>query len=262
MRILKFNYALLAVTAVLIGTTSVHAQTTTTETLTFDNNNQLPSGWGYWYNVGAVGANVSIQNQRLEIGQVDSAGGITRSFDSTGVSQVKIEYDGNLANVFWGQWTTATLFANTMATTVVSDGYVSSTMGKSGYGLNSMAFAVDYMATPVAGGGYSRIYENLVDPAVFDNYHVSSVFQDGQVSQTATNLTTGATFSSGVVSLPGFTLASMHNMTLSGGTTTGESAWIDNVTVTVTAVPEPETYAMLLAGLGLVGAVSRRRRTP
>lgn len=31
--------------------------------------------------------------------------------------------------------------------------------------------------------------------------------------------------------------------------------------VSVTAVPEPETYAMLLAGLGLIGAVSRRRAT-
>jgi hypothetical protein len=30
--------------------------------------------------------------------------------------------------------------------------------------------------------------------------------------------------------------------------------------VTVTAVPEPETYAMLLAGLGLVGFASRRRK--
>lgn len=29
---------------------------------------------------------------------------------------------------------------------------------------------------------------------------------------------------------------------------------------TVSAVPEPETYAMLLAGLGLMGAVARRRR--
>jgi len=28
----------------------------------------------------------------------------------------------------------------------------------------------------------------------------------------------------------------------------------------VAAVPEPETYAMLLAGLGLIGAVARRRR--
>jgi hypothetical protein len=30
--------------------------------------------------------------------------------------------------------------------------------------------------------------------------------------------------------------------------------------MTVTAVPEPETYAMLLAGLGLVGGIARRRK--
>lgn len=35
---------------------------------------------------------------------------------------------------------------------------------------------------------------------------------------------------------------------------------IDGIAVTaVSAVPEPETYAMLLAGLGLIGAVARRR---
>jgi hypothetical protein len=28
---------------------------------------------------------------------------------------------------------------------------------------------------------------------------------------------------------------------------------------TVTAVPEPESYAMLLAGLGLMGAIARRK---
>lgn len=33
---------------------------------------------------------------------------------------------------------------------------------------------------------------------------------------------------------------------------------LDNISVT--AVPEPETYAMLLAGLGLMGAITRRRR--
>ncbi|WP_430962560.1 FxDxF family PEP-CTERM protein [Rhodoferax potami] len=33
-----------------------------------------------------------------------------------------------------------------------------------------------------------------------------------------------------------------------------------NGTVSVTAVPEPETYALLLAGLGLMGALARRRR--
>ncbi len=33
---------------------------------------------------------------------------------------------------------------------------------------------------------------------------------------------------------------------------------LDNVVVT--SVPEPETFAMLLAGLGLMGAVARRRK--
>ncbi|NBW50906.1 MAG: PEP-CTERM sorting domain-containing protein [Betaproteobacteria bacterium] len=28
----------------------------------------------------------------------------------------------------------------------------------------------------------------------------------------------------------------------------------------VTAVPEPETYAMLLAGLGVMGMIARRRK--
>ena len=39
------------------------------------------------------------------------------------------------------------------------------------------------------------------------------------------------------------------------------SSWglaLDNVSVT--AVPEPETYAMLLAGLGLMGAIAKRRK--
>jgi hypothetical protein len=47
--------------------------------------------------------------------------------------------------------------------------------------------------------------------------------------------------------------------TLSGGggrTVLG----FDSFVLTVTAVPEPETYAMLLAGLALVGAAARRKR--
>jgi len=43
----------------------------------------------------------------------------------------------------------------------------------------------------------------------------------------------------------------------------GESAGLAEMKVfgTVAAVPEPETYAMLLAGLGLIGAAVKRRKT-
>ncbi|RZS52094.1 PEP-CTERM sorting domain-containing protein [Sphaerotilus mobilis] len=44
----------------------------------------------------------------------------------------------------------------------------------------------------------------------------------------------------------------------------GFNPWVDNVSVMsntiTTAVPEPESYAMLLAGLGAIGFMSRRRR--
>jgi PEP-CTERM motif len=36
---------------------------------------------------------------------------------------------------------------------------------------------------------------------------------------------------------------------------------IDDFSATVTAVPEPETYAMMLAGLGAIGFMSRRRKS-
>jgi len=52
----------------------------------------------------------------------------------------------------------------------------------------------------------------------------------------------------------------------SGGWQAGldESWGIDNVLVTgdvAQVIPEPETYALMLAGLGVVGAVARRRRS-
>ncbi len=43
-------------------------------------------------------------------------------------------------------------------------------------------------------------------------------------------------------------------------TTLGATVAFNGSTVTVTAIPEPETYALLLAGLGVVGFMARRRR--
>ncbi len=78
-----------------------------------------------------------------------------------------------------------------------------------------------------SGGGY-------VDPLNF-RVHNASISEFGQLS---TGSGTAAYFAADVVNLHGNTGA---------------------IGATVAAVPEPETYAMLLAGLGLMGAVVKRR---
>lgn len=48
-------------------------------------------------------------------------------------------------------------------------------------------------------------------------------------------------------------------MIANGWVPAGPGGGTQQVTMSVTAVPEPETYAMLLLGLGVIGAISRRR---
>ncbi len=55
-----------------------------------------------------------------------------------------------------------------------------------------------------------------------------------------------------------FTAAGATTLSFAGQTNYDATAFIDNVSVTA-AVPEPETYAMLLGGLGLVGWAARRK---
>ena len=59
-----------------------------------------------------------------------------------------------------------------------------------------------------------------------------------------------------------FTLDSSKYTFLVSGVTSGSlgSAYTLTVSSTAGVIPEPETYAMLLAGLGVVGMVARRRK--
>ncbi len=60
----------------------------------------------------------------------------------------------------------------------------------------------------------------------------------------------------GLVSTTAFKLVSVHSGSFDGDAETYD---IDNV-VFASAVPEPESYALMLAGLGLVAVIARRRK--
>lgn len=60
----------------------------------------------------------------------------------------------------------------------------------------------------------------------------------------------------GLVSTTAFNLVSVHSGSYSGF---AETYGVDNV-VFALAVPEPESYILMLAGLGLIGSIARRRK--
>ncbi|MEO8298908.1 MAG: PEP-CTERM sorting domain-containing protein [Burkholderiales bacterium] len=82
----------------------------------------------------------------------------------------------------------------------------------------------------------------------------------------ATSLSGDGFGSSSISALvPPYSFTALSNaVTITFNGIAATTAVIDNVTLTgpvaVSAVPEPETYAMLLAGLGAIGLMSRRRR--
>lgn len=80
----------------------------------------------------------------------------------------------------------------------------------------------------------------------------------GSASQTLAGIVSAAPWQTHSLS---FTAATSGSVSLSFANAGGDNggAVLDNVRVT--AVPEPETYAMLLAGLSLVGALARRKQS-
>lgn len=122
----------------------------------------------------------------------------------------------------------------------------------------------------VSGSFEDYLTFNIATPSTFSwsavNTPVSQLINVGPYSFTFTSNITGLTSSlfSGTPTTGSAVSSSTLNsgdyfikITGLGAGTGGSGSYV--VATSVTAVPEPESYAMFLAGLGIMGAVARRR---
>lgn len=101
---------------------------------------------------------------------------------------------------------------------------------------------------------FISIFVNLADPTAALNQSQLNYIAYGDCTPAALMPRNG----SGTKCMTGWNGYDTAGNLVPGGTMMGT---LPNSQTITAAVPEPETYAMLLAGLGLMGAVARRRKT-
>jgi hypothetical protein len=150
--------------------------------------------------------------------------------------------------------------------------------------------ALNANATTTDWGVHSdlEVAAALVDPGAFEDMINFSIPGTSDIASTtvANNLLSVLNLADGMVSLymeagdtdtllgqysfDGTTGSTWHSTSglvagdyyyLITGNATGSQGGFYSITSAVTPVPEPETYAMLLAGLGVVGSLYRRRKS-
>ncbi|WP_373988842.1 PEP-CTERM sorting domain-containing protein [Duganella sp. BuS-21] len=110
-----------------------------------------------------------------------------------------------------------------------------------------------------AAGVFSISFDMALRSGYYAGQVVGVTLDGNDLGSFAATSTGWNSFASASVTLG----AGSHTLSFSGLNPTNQydtSAFIDNVGLTVSAVPEPASYGMLMAGLGLVGLVARRRK--
>jgi len=97
--------------------------------------------------------------------------------------------------------------------------------------------------------------------AVFYNGNFGGGFSDSTPNQSIINFDTTSQLYTGGESNPTFTLGTFSGINETCGTSSCAGTLKISAITPIAAVPEPETYGMMMAGLGLMGFMVRRKNS-
>lgn len=162
-----------------------------------------------------------------------------------------LSYNQILADA--GGWTSAGWrYASTGEVRSLLSTYVSSAEGlfQPSAGLNGIEFFKLFSATwttkTISNTDLSRIY------ALYDDSSTAGFYMVGRADLQLHELTPGTPESSGWQMSDNFEVPHSGNVSM--------GSFLVRTAAATYAVPEPETYTMLLAGLGLLGTIARRKK--
>jgi hypothetical protein len=121
----------------------------------------------------------------------------------------------------------------------------------------SNTFDLDLTNFTVGTNFFAQVTANFTGGAGYD---VTGVTLDGVSFFPAFNGGWGNSGSDNWVLLLPTLSASLHEIVVTGTPLLNTVGFTGSLALNVSAVPEPETYAMMLGGLGLVGFMARRRK--
>jgi hypothetical protein len=137
--------------------------------------------------------------------------------------------------------------------------------------LSGFAVAANAATTPLgaAAVGTPLSFNAIVMPAgPFNDIFTFTLPNNGGTGYSVINFPVGTLFNTALTTITLFSNAdgNLFNAddtqlasAVSNNNANGSSGGLYNGAISVTAVPEPESYAMLLAGLGVMGAIAMRR---
>jgi hypothetical protein len=123
---------------------------------------------------------------------------------------------------------------------------------------SGLVASFDSVGTTLAGGQDVITFDGLASGIYDFTLTLSGQFMS--LSSASLNGVTGTIMNSGKWSFLGIDGTSVTPLVLTLAGTTSKSSALYSGELSVAAVPEPETYAMFLAGLGALAFVARRRR--